>query len=143
MKIYADTSALIAYFNPEDEFAVTVADWFKENADAFAWNGILRAELRHNLRKIKTGYKSTAWNAYRAVENSSRFFTMRARVDSLLDDLDDLDAQLAQKADAGTMDFFHVAAARRSGCDCFATCDKAQAYLARLAGFSKVKLFKI
>jgi predicted nucleic acid-binding protein len=30
MKIYADTSALIAWFHPADEFARVVTDWRRE-----------------------------------------------------------------------------------------------------------------
>ena len=142
MILYADTSVLLAWFHPNDEFAATVTPWIMEHVDKFYWNGILRAELRHNLRKLKSGYEQTAWNAYRATEQSQRLFMVRTRLESLLEDLDELSAKLAPKAEAGTLDFFHIVAALRAGSDYFATCDRAQAEVARLAGL-KVKLFKI
>lgn len=79
---------------------------------------------------------------FRAVEQSAKLLLRKNLTASLLDDLDDLSARLAQTIDAGTWDFFHVAAAARVGCDFFATCDQAQAEVAKRAGL-KVKIFKI
>jgi len=52
MKIYADTSALIAWFNPADEFAPAVTSWCRARSPEFYWNPLLRLELRHNLRRL-------------------------------------------------------------------------------------------
>lgn len=142
MKVYCDTSVLVAWFHPSDDFALPVTEWVRENSAEFAWNAVLRAETRHNLRKLKTRYARTAWNAFRAAEQSGKLFLRKNLTASLLDDLDDLSARLAQTVDAGTWDFFHVAAAARIGCDFFATCDQAQAEVAKRAGL-KVKVFKI
>jgi hypothetical protein len=38
MRIYADTTALIAWFNPADEFAPAVTSWCRERAPEFCWN---------------------------------------------------------------------------------------------------------
>ncbi len=35
MKIYADTSALMAWFNPADEFAPAVTSWCRERGPEF------------------------------------------------------------------------------------------------------------
>jgi len=56
MRIYADTSALIAWFNPADEFAPAVTSWCRERAPEFSWNPLLRNELRHNLRRLSGKY---------------------------------------------------------------------------------------
>ena len=142
MKTYCDSSVLVAWFHPSDEFAEPVTAWVREHLTGFAWNAVLRAETRHNLRKLKTRYARTAWNALRAAEQGKQLVLKKGLVEPALDDLDDLSARLAQTVDAGTWDFFHVAAAAREGCEVFATCDQAQAETARRAGL-KVKLFKI
>ena len=46
MKIYADTSALIAWFHPADEFAPAVTAWCRARSPDFCWNPLLRMELR-------------------------------------------------------------------------------------------------
>jgi predicted nucleic acid-binding protein len=142
MKAYCDSSVMVAWFHPTDDFAGPVTDWIRENDVDFIWNAVLRAETRHNLRKLKMPYARTSWNAFRAAEQTQKLVARKNQVDALLDDLDDLSARLAQAVDAGTWDFFHVAAAVRTNCDCFATCDQAQAEVAKRAGL-KVKLFKI
>ncbi len=52
MKVYADTSALIAWFNPADQFAPAVTSWCRARSPEFYWNPLLRLELRHNLRLV-------------------------------------------------------------------------------------------
>ena len=72
MKVYADTSALVAWFHPADSFAETVTEWCRDVSPDFFWNSILRAELRHGLRKISGPYGALAWHAYRASESSKK-----------------------------------------------------------------------
>ena len=45
---------------------MAVTRWASEHVTDFIWNPVLRAEVRHNLRKLRTRYARTAWNAYRA-----------------------------------------------------------------------------
>jgi len=142
MKIYADTSALIAWFNPADEFASSVTAWCRERSPEFSWNLLLRVELRHNLRRLSGKYAAIAWHAYRAGESSQRLKLGVHRLSDLIEWGDELSARHAKASAAGTWDFIHVAAAQRSGAKVFATCDAAQAQLAQVAGFSEVKLFK-
>lgn len=140
MTAYADTSVLIAWFHPLDIFAPVVVPWVAANVDDFFSNRILEAELRHNLRSLKGDYAAIAWHSYRAAE--SRFVESRNKTDSLLAEADDLSVELAKEIDAGTFDFFHVAAARRERGEIFLTCDRAQAEVARTSGL-KVHQFKI
>ncbi len=142
MIVYADASVLIALFHPADTFSKNVNRWFERNEINFVWNPILRNEVRHNLRKLKSTYARTAWNAFRAAEKTGRLAIGRDRLNILLEDADDLSAQKAGSVPAGTWDFFHVAAGLHAKAACFATCDEVQASLAESTeGFNEVKLF--
>ncbi len=55
---------------------------------------------------------------------------------------DELSARFAARTTAGTWDCIHVAVAQHSGARVLATCDAAQAELARLAGLPQVELFR-
>jgi hypothetical protein len=79
MITYADTSVLIAWFHADDHFAKIVTPWISDNAIDFAWNSVLSAEVRHNLRMLKTSYTRTAWNALRASEKTGRLSIGRER----------------------------------------------------------------
>ena len=141
MIIYADSSVLVAWFHPDDEFALPVTRWVRENVTDFLWNPILRLEVRHNLRKLRSGYARAAWNALRAAERSRLRFG-REKLHDLIDEADELSAKHGATVPAGTWDFFHVAAAMRQRAPAFATCDKLQAELARAASLPNVKLFR-
>jgi predicted nucleic acid-binding protein len=142
MTVYADSSVLVAWFHPADEFALPVTSWLKDNGTGFCWNAILQAEVRHNLRKLKTSYARTAWNAFRAAEKSGRLILGREKLSDLLEDADNLSSEMASAISAGTWDFFHVAAAMRMRADVFATCDNLQAQLATEAWTGPVKQFR-
>jgi len=142
MKVYADTSVLLAWFHPADAFAKQVTEWFRQQAAEFCWNPVLRAELRHNLRRLSGEYAAVAWRAYRASETSNRLQMSLERLTDLLEWGDELSARLAARTTAGTWDCVHVAAAQHVGADVFATCDAAQAELAGLAKLARIQLFK-
>jgi predicted nucleic acid-binding protein len=142
MKIYADTSALVAWFHPADEFANAVTSWCRERAPEFCWNPLLRIELRHNLRRLSGNYGAVAWHAYRASETSRRLKSGVERLADLLEWGDELSARHVKSSAAGTRDFVHVAAAQHARATVFITCDIAQAQLAHLAGLRMVHLFK-
>ena len=108
----------------------------------FIWNPILRAEVRHNLRKLKTRYARIAWNAYRASETTRRLVIGRQSIAGLLNAGDDLSSEKAKELSAGTRDFVHVAAFLGSKAHYFATLDQLQAGLASaLVPRQRVKLF--
>jgi predicted nucleic acid-binding protein len=142
MKIYADTSAFVAWFHPADEFAPAVTSWCRERTPEFCWNPLLRMELRHNLRRLSGHYAAVAWQAYRASETSRRLKMGVERLSDLLEWGDELSARHAQSSSAGTWDFVHVAAAQHARAAVFITCDVAQAELACMAGMEQVHLFK-
>jgi predicted nucleic acid-binding protein len=141
MKIYADTSALIAWFHPADEFALAVTDWCRDRSPEFCWNPLLRMELRHNLRRLSGSYAAPAWHAYRASETTRKLRLEIHSLTGLLEKADELSARHAQSCHAGTWDFAHVGAAQQARAEVFITCDAAQAELARLAGLTQVLLF--
>jgi predicted nucleic acid-binding protein len=139
--VYADTSALFAFFHPRDEFAQPVTAAARKSAPDFVYWPFLRYELRHNLRQARTDrYGAVAWNALRASERTQARLRWQPelRCDSILDAAEELSAKHALGSTAGSADFLHVAAARRigllSGLDEFWTCDEAQARLATAAG---------
>jgi len=142
MKVYADTSALIAWFHPADEMARVVTDWCQEQSAEFLWNPLLRLELRHHLRKLSSGYAALAWQAYRASETSRKLKMESHRLPDIFERSDELSARYAQTHRAGTWDFAHVAAAQRTRADAFVTCDAAQAEVARAARLPGVHLFR-
>ena len=61
MITYADSSVLVAWFHPDDEFALPVTQWVRENVTDFLWNPLLQLEVRHNLRKLRTSYARAAF----------------------------------------------------------------------------------
>jgi predicted nucleic acid-binding protein len=142
MIAYADSSVLIAWFHPDDEFAQPVTEWVRGHVTDFLWNPLLQLEVRHNLRKLRSTYARAAWNALRAAERSRLRFG-REKLHDLIDDADELSANQAMNIGAGTWDFFHVAAAIRQRAQTFATCDKLQADLANAVNVPNVKLFRV
>jgi predicted nucleic acid-binding protein len=143
VKIYADTSALVAWFHPADQFAQVVTDWCRERSPEFTWNPLLRLELRHNLRRLSGKYAAAAWHAYRASETSRKLRLTTLSLSDLLERGDELSARHAQSSHAGTWDFVHVAAAQHVRVEIFITCDAAQAELGRVVGLPKVHLLQI
>jgi len=141
---YADSSVLLAWFHADDQFAQEVTNWVRKHVTDFIWNPFLRLEVRHNLRKLKTPYARSAWNALRASEKSGRLLSGRVKFHDLLEAADDLSAEKANGVPVGTWDFLHVAAAIQTKAHCFATCDRLQADLALQCGFvgAKLKYFR-
>jgi hypothetical protein len=145
--VYADTSALFAFFHPRDEFSQVVTDAAMQASPDFVYWSFLRYELRHNLRQSRTDSDGeVAWNALRAGERTHARLRWQAelRAESVIEAADELSAQSALNSKAGSTDFLHVAAARRlhllSGLDGFWTCDAEQAALAGTVGL-KVRRF--
>ena len=144
MITYADSSVLVAWFHADDQFAQEVTNWVQVHVTDFIWNSFLRIEVRQNLRKLKTLYTRSAWNALRASERSGRLSFGRVWLHDLLEAADELSAEKASAVAAGTWDFLHVAAAIQTKAQRFATCDRLQADLARQCGFAgaRLKYFK-
>jgi predicted nucleic acid-binding protein len=145
--VYADTSALFAFFHPRDEFAAQVCEAFRRASPDFVYWSFLRYELRHNLRQARTdAYGEIAWKALRAAERTQARLRWQPdlKCDPILEAADELSGQRAREFGAGSSDFLHIAAARRlhllSGIDGFWTCDAQQAEAAKAAGL-QVRLF--
>ena len=146
--VYADTSALFAFFHPRDEFSEVVTAAVRSASPDFIYWSFLRFELRHCLRQARTDPDgTTAWNALRASERTQARLRWQPelRCESVLEAADELSAERALTSGAGTADFLHVAAARRlhllGGIDEFWTCDSDQAQLAARVGL-KVRHFR-
>lgn len=146
--IYADTSALFAYFHPADEFSRAVDKAALEESPDFVYWSFLKLELRHNLRQSNTdAYGAAAWRALRSSESTrARLRWQDLTADSIIEAADNLSQQHARGNDAGAADWLHVAAARKisflTTLDEFWTCDKAQANAAKLAGLH-TRLFEV
>jgi hypothetical protein len=146
--VYADTSALFAYFHPRDLFALPVTEAARKLAPDFVYWSLLRFELRHNLRQSRGDrYGEIAWRALRSAERTqSRLrWQPELKLDSLLDAAEEFSADKAAECAAGSADFLHVVVARRISrlldLDEFWTCDAEQAGAATAAGL-RVRLFQ-
>ena len=147
--VYADTSALFAFFHPKDEFAGVVSDAVRRHSPDFVYWSFIRYELRHNLRQARgDSYGEVAWRALRAAERTQARLRWQPELkcDSILESADELSAQRALEFAAGSADFLHIAAARRlhllSGIDGFWTCDEEQSKAAKAAGL-QLRLFAL
>ena len=147
--VYADTSALFAFFHPRDEFSLLVTDAVRKHSVDFIYWSFLRYELRHNLRKARVNSDGeSAWRALRAAERTQARLRWQPdlKCESVLEAADELSARQVLGSGAGSVDFVHVAAAGRlillAGIDAFWTCDEAQASLAKSAGL-KILFFEL
>lgn len=145
--VYADTSALFAFFHPRDEFSALLMEAVRRTSSDFVYWSFMRFELRHNLRQARVDADGeTAWKALRAAERTQARLRWQPdlKCESVLESADEYSAQRALDFAAGSADFLHVAAARRlnllSGIDAFWTCDEQQSKVAKAAGL-KVRLF--
>ena len=146
--VYADTSALFAFFHPRDEFSELLTEAVrKRSPDSVYWS-FMKYELRHNLRQSRVDtYGEVAWKALRAAERTQARLRWQAdlKCDSVLESADELSGRKALEFAAGSADFLHVVAARRvhllSGIDEFWTCDAEQSKAAIAAGL-QVRLFE-
>jgi len=148
MLVYADSSALFAYFHPDDEFSGAVDAAVKQSAPDFVYWPLLRFELRHNLRLNRSDSNGEiAWRALRAAEKTAARLRWQPELtaDKMLDAAEELSAEQSAKFDCGSADYLHVAAARRlhllSEIDEFWTCDAVQANLAKATGL-RTRWFK-
>ncbi len=139
--VYADTSALFAFFHPRDEFSEIVSEAARKSSPDFVYWSFLRYELRHNLRQARVDtYGEIAWKALRGAERTQARLRWQPQLksDSILETADELSSQKAREFAASSADFLHVAAARRmrllSGIDEFWTCDAEQSKVAKAAG---------
>ena len=138
MNCYADTSYLVAYFAPKAEQSIAIHRFTRGNDLDYYFNPLLRAELRHNLRRIPVAsHRATAWNAYRAAEKwNTRLVPHPFELDAILMRADKLSESDAGSSGAGTWDFIHIAIALMLDVNRFLTCDKAQVVAARTAGLT-------
>jgi predicted nucleic acid-binding protein len=147
--VYADSSALFAYFHPNDEFSTVVDAAVQKESPDFAYWPFLRFELRHNLRLNRVDADGeVAWRALRVSEKTSSRLRWQTELtaDKMLDAAEELSADKSSKFDCGSADYLHVAAARRlnllNEISEFWTCDASQAGLAKAAGL-KTRLFEL
>ena len=142
MTAYADTSYLLAYFNPHAAHSPSVQAFLTRTPVDYHWNVILRAELRHNLRRIATpANRATAWQAYRAAEKwRTRLVHQPVSLQHFIDLAETRSLEEAGASGAGTWDLVHVGLALLARAEIFLTCDKAQSVAAQRAGL-KVKYF--
>jgi predicted nucleic acid-binding protein len=139
--VYADTSALFAFFHPKDEFSAKLTEAVRRISPDFIYWSFIRYELRHNLRQARVdSYGEIAWKALRASERTQARLRWQPdlKCELVLESAEELSGQRALEFGAGSADFIHVAAARRlhllTGIDGFWTCDREQSRLAKAAG---------
>ncbi len=54
--VYADTSALFAFFHPKDQFSAVLKDAVQRHSPDFVYWSCMRYELRHNLRQARVDW---------------------------------------------------------------------------------------
>lgn len=147
--VYADTSALFAFFHPKDQFSSALMDAVRRHSPDFVYWSFIRYELRHNLRQARMdSYGEVAWRALRAAERTQARLRWQPELkcDSVLESADEFSSQRAREFNSGSADFLHVAAARRFhllfGLDEFWTCDERQSMAAKAAGL-RIRLFAL
>ncbi|HEY3853129.1 MAG TPA: hypothetical protein VGO67_01905 [Verrucomicrobiae bacterium] len=145
--VYADTSALFAFFHPKDQFSNALTEAVRELSPDFVYWSYIRFELRHNLRQSRfDSYGELAWSALRAAERTQARLRWESNLkcDSVIEAADEFSGHIAKQFSAGCGDFLHISAARRllhlSGINGFWTCDAEQAKAAKAAGLD-VRLF--
>jgi len=139
MIAYADSSYLVAYFDPKGSQSPSVHRFAREKGWDYFWNPVLRAEVRHNLRHIPEPSRATAWKAYRAVEKwGVRLVPQKFRFEEMLERADALSAEDNARSTAGTWDLFHIAAALNARATRVLTCDKARVDAAKRAGLEAI-----
>ena len=145
--VYADTSALFAFFHPKDQFSTALMDAAQRLSPDFVYWSFIRYELRHNLRQSRVdSYGEVAWNALKAAERTQARLRWQPdlKLDSILESADEFSGRWAREFAAGSADFLHISAARRLhhlfGLDEFWTCDQEQSKAAKAGGL-RVRLF--
>jgi predicted nucleic acid-binding protein len=140
---YVDSSFLVAWFAPWTPQGPAVVAHMEHRPVDFFWNPVLRAELRHSLRRLQLPEheRKLAWQAYRATEKwRVRLVPHPFSFERMVDRTDELSSETAQAVGAGTWDLFHIACAEAVGADIFLTCDEAQSEAAKKAGLRSVYL---
>jgi predicted nucleic acid-binding protein len=147
--VYADTSALFAFFHPRDEFSGLLSEAVRRFSPDFVYWSFVRYELRHNLRQTRVNsFGEVAWRALRSAERTQARLRWQPdlKCDAVLESADEYSSRRALEFAAGSADFLHVAAARRMhltlGIDEFWTCDAEQSKAAKAAEL-RVRLFAI
>jgi predicted nucleic acid-binding protein len=147
--VYADTSALFAFFHPKDAFSILLTSAAQKLSPDFVYWSFIRYELRHNLRQARVDPDGeVAWSALRAAERTQARLRWQPdlKCDSILEAADELSGRRAREFTAGSADFLHIAAARRLhhlfGIEEFWTCDEEQSRAAKVAGL-RVRLFAL
>ena len=111
--VYADTSALFAFFHPRDEFAEAVGTATRRTSPDFVYWSFMRYELRHNLRQARVdSFGELAWKTLRAAERTQVRLRWQPdlKCDPLLESADEFSGQRALDFAAGSADFLHVSA---------------------------------
>ena len=109
--VYADTSALFAFFHPRDEFSAILTEAARKHSPDFVYWSFMRYELRHNLRQARVdSYGEVAWKALRAAERTQARLRWQPdlKCDSVLESAGEFSAQRALEFAAGRRFFARV-----------------------------------
>lgn len=138
MPIYADTSALVALFHPQDCFSAAVNSRVQRHSPAVLYPPWLRFEVRHILEMARTGtYGETGWMALLAAE---RHVLKGVKDDwlTVIQSATALSSRYSKSHPCGAVDVLHVASALAFNAEEFWTCDEAQAEFAKATGLKTV-----
>ncbi len=137
MTFYLDTSAFVAWFDPNNPHCRPVLTWREKQVASVvpAYNRILQLESRHYLRRLTHQHAALAWNAFQAFEGMRLFEWMRLDFSSLFEHCEDISQRHKPKIQCGFWDLCHVVAAQRDDLP-FITCDVQQYKAAKALGLN-------
>ena len=135
MTHYLDTSAFVAWFDPENPHCRRVMTWREKQSAAVTvcYNRILQLEARHYLRRLVHSHAALAWNAFRAWESARLYDWQKLDFSTLFEQSEDLSQLHKPNLTCGFWDLCHVVAARKAEVP-FVTCDLRQDSAATVIG---------
>lgn len=135
MTHYLDTSAFVAWFDPENPHCLPVLAWREKESAAVtpAYNRLMQLEARHYLSRLTHSHAGLAWNAFRAFEGRRLYEWVKLDFSALFELCENLSQLHKPKLQCGFWDLCHVVAARKAGLP-FVTCDVRQSEAAKVIG---------
>ncbi len=138
MKVYLDSSALVAWFDPNNPHHRRVVAW-RDSAEGveFVTNRLLELECGHYFRQNRAEHAAAARQAYTQSVAASRFHRQKDSPLNWMRETDAASRRQRQDVECGFWDLCHVAAAKSGGW-LFVTADRAQRGAADLEGLETV-----
>lgn len=137
MKTYLDSSALVAWFDPNNPHYRRVVAWREDVAAEFVFNRLLDLECSHYFRQNRAEHAGLAMHAFNQAVAARRFHFQSVSPLDLFRDADLASRRLGRSVRCGFWDLCHISAAQRGGW-VFVSADRAQTEAAEIEGLETV-----